>query len=190
MERSFTPNQRFRRRLADGFTLARAVGGVMLAFYTVRGHPRSWSEATARAVVGLTDFVDGKLTYDCATEAGAKADQLVDKLYNHTIGAADVVRDGDVNLTKAACQATVLGRDIGVTRMRHKAEEKSIDVSAQNHGKVKASAQFITQTLEASPLADHYPRLMSSLHIGCAALSLASGMKYRRAFRSKSSKTA
>lgn len=156
---------RWLQRTANGLSYTRMIAGPILFAHIARGRYRSWKTASAIGLLAASDGLDGRLarkalTYDpsAASEHGAWADQMADKVLTHAIIgglATNAFREGSIakGSTLLANQAVQAVRDVLVTKVRRQATEHGVSTKAKGLGKLKAAVLMGACIELASPLA-------------------------------------
>lgn len=147
------------RRTADGLSIFRAIAGPALGYYiSTRRNFRKKPVAGAIAIISTTDFLDGRLAKKAHAidpsqkkPRGAWLDQMADKAFVHGILGGFIVRSAkEGSAGKAAFLATneviQFGRDAIVTNMRKQAQERGINTSARQLGRLKTSITLAALT--------------------------------------------
>lgn len=170
----FTSGERWRRRVANGLSIARA------AFAAVNLHPSQELHPIRTAAIFATDKLDGTLVRgwgemrDVTTDTGKRIDDISDKLTTGMIGLKLIVTENPSY--HPAFLVTDVLRNIAMTHLRNQASEAGVDVRARPLGKIKLATQAIASTVSSTQAAQRGEkwavRTALALHTVGAALSV------------------
>ncbi|MEK7600110.1 MAG: CDP-alcohol phosphatidyltransferase family protein [Patescibacteria group bacterium] len=174
------------RAVANTLPVVRAVAGPVIAKY-IRETPadeRSWAMGAAVATLSITDKLDGTLAARAGpTKVGGWLDQMADKAF---------VIPAQVALQSTGEMPTVhpvlkVARDVSLSGLRWWAASSGKDVSAGRQGKQKTTAEMMTLTAAASPLATKRDLVRAGASVA-TAMSLTSFLEYLTEYTKKDTK--
>lgn len=172
---AMTPKQRRDFWLAVGSTVA-GVALTATAFAVEKYRPSSKLPTVLRGVGYALDYADGYFAKrdGAATELGAIADPLADKL-NNTLNEVASVERGRLRRSDLAVRAL---RDTGVTMARRfvtKQSKGQVDVKANKFGKLNTVVRDGVNLFASTKTASQHPRVNRALQTGANVYSAASG---------------
>jgi phosphatidylglycerophosphate synthase len=167
----------FYRKLADGLTTTRRIGGYMLAGYIIGKGSKFRSFKTSFIASGLyaTDMLDGYFARksNIESEEGTKDDEQTDKKFNRAMLAALFIATQDRRYL--VYDAAYELRDQIVTNKRDVLRENELPAAARILGKIKARYQATAVILDLSPIGEKFPGFVHNVHQAAEIYSVISG---------------